>query len=124
MRDLAAIKNALAERAADFCFRLFPNGNVRYGKFYIGNLQGDAGKSLVITVDGDRAGIWKDFATGDGGSNLLELLFKKFGGEFGDACKKAEDWLGVSSFGPSQAAKSKTCGENKKPNKIAAINLC
>jgi 5S rRNA maturation endonuclease (ribonuclease M5) len=74
-------------------------------------------------VDGDRAGIWKDFATGDGGSNLLELLFKKFGGEFGDACKKAEDWLGVSSFGPSQGAKSKTCGEDKKPNKVDCGDL-
>ncbi|MDR2341020.1 MAG: hypothetical protein LBD72_01645 [Puniceicoccales bacterium] len=71
------VEEALAERAADFCFRLFPDGNVRYGKFYVGNLHGDAGKSLVITVDGSRTGMRKDFATGEGGSILLELLFRK-----------------------------------------------
>jgi 5S rRNA maturation endonuclease (ribonuclease M5) len=121
MRDLAALKEALAKRAADFCFYLFPDGNVRYGKFHIGNLQGDAGKSLVITVEGDRAGMWKDFATGDGGSNLLELLFRKLVGEFGDACKKAEDWLGTAYFEPPSGTTAKTRATGRKSNKV---NCC
>lgn len=118
MRDLDALKTALAERAADLCFHLFPDGNVHYGKFHIGNLQGDAGKSLVITVDGDRAGMWKDFATDDGGSNLLELLSRKLNVEFGDACKKAEEWLGKTSFGLPAGEKPKSIKKAQKLNRV------
>jgi hypothetical protein len=77
-----------------FCPKLFPDGNYRYGKFYIGDLHGNPGKSLAITIDGDLAGLWKDFATGVGGSNLLELLHQRNGGnDFSAAIVEAEKWL-------------------------------
>jgi hypothetical protein len=97
--SLDALKNQLAQYGADFCAHLFPEGRFRYGKFYVGDLQGNPGRSLVITVDGENGGLWKDFATGEGGSNLLELIHQRNGGaDFPAAIAEAEAWLsGVGS---------------------------
>ena len=38
---------------------------MRGRKFYVGNLQGDAGDSLVIELEGDKAGLGYDHATGE-----------------------------------------------------------
>jgi hypothetical protein len=92
--NIALLKERLAARAADFCTHLFPEGRLRYGKFYVGDLEGNPGRSLVINVDGENCGLWKDFATGAGGSNLLELLHQRNGGQdFTEAIKEAGAWL-------------------------------
>ncbi|MDR2341330.1 MAG: hypothetical protein LBD72_03320 [Puniceicoccales bacterium] len=123
MFDSAAIKEALAAGAADFCFHLFPGGNVRYGKFHIGNLQGDAGKSLVITVDGDRAGMWKDFATGDGGSNLIELLRQNRKYSFSEACHEASQWLADNFIAIGEAAKKQPKHKKEKSIRVYDYDL-
>ncbi len=41
-------------------------------KFYVGNIQGDKGKSLVVELSGSEAGLWHDFATGEGG-DIIDL---------------------------------------------------
>ena len=46
---------------------LFPVGEVRGNQFVIGNIKGDKGDSLSITLTGAKAGLWHDFATGEGG---------------------------------------------------------
>jgi hypothetical protein len=100
MHDTQAIKDALACYAQDLCHYLFPAGQIRYGKFYIGNLAGDPGKSLVINVAGTRIGLWKDFATGEYGSNLLDLLAEKNPEKlFPQICEDAEKWLNDVSSG-------------------------
>jgi putative DNA primase/helicase len=38
--------------------------------YLIGDLDGNSGDSLVITVKAPKAGMWKDFATGQGGKKL------------------------------------------------------
>jgi len=55
-----------------------PNGRVIGDEFCIGNLQGEASKkktggSLRIHRIGNKAGVWKDFATGEGGTDLISL---------------------------------------------------
>jgi twinkle protein len=56
-------------------------------------LGGEPGKSLKICLTGEKVGIWKDFATGESGNNLLDLLSKVRCGDFGAACKEAANWL-------------------------------
>ena len=46
---------------------LFPAGVSRHGKFLVGDVQGNRGESLSVELTGDKAGMWHDFATGDGG---------------------------------------------------------
>jgi len=49
---------------------LLPRGKRRGAQFFVGNLQGDLGDSLVIDLDGDKRGLWIDFATGESGDAL------------------------------------------------------
>src|SRR3546814_19786830 len=46
---------------------LFPAGKVTHGKFVVGDVLGSPGRSLEIELDGERAGLWIDRATGNGG---------------------------------------------------------
>lgn len=38
----------------------------------VGNVQGDKGDSLVVEMNGEKAGLWHDFATGVGG-DIIDL---------------------------------------------------
>lgn len=44
---------------------LFPHGKRRGREFVVGNLQGEPGDSLCVALDGPRAGMWIDHATGE-----------------------------------------------------------
>jgi hypothetical protein len=116
--NLIALKERLAERALDLCEHLFPEGHCRYGKFYVGDLDGNPGRSLVITVDGGNVGLWKDFATGVGGSNLLELLHQRNGGQdFVGAIKEAREWLesgGSEGSDPRASGQPRAMGNKKR----------
>ena len=46
---------------------LLPEGKQRGKQYFIGDVQGTAGESLVIELEGERIGLWKDFATDEGG---------------------------------------------------------
>ena len=46
---------------------MFPAGKRRRGKFLIGDVLGSPGDSLEVVLDGEKAGLWTDRATGDGG---------------------------------------------------------
>lgn len=61
------IQRALLQRLPEAARYLLPNGQSRAGRFYVGDVHNTAGESLVIELTGDKAGLWHDFATGDGG---------------------------------------------------------
>lgn len=90
------LKRGLCERAEEFCHWLFPNG-IREGvNFLVGSIQGEPGRSLVVGISGSKTGVFKDFATDDGGDNLLELLRVVRGCAFAEACGEVARWLGLS----------------------------
>jgi len=47
-----------------------PGGRSYHGEYEVGSLQGEPGKSLKINIE---SGVWKDFATGEGGADLISL---------------------------------------------------
>ena len=65
--DKAEIRSRLLDQLESVLVYLFPRGKRRGSQFYIGNLQGDPGDSLVIELDGPKRGVWIDFATGESG---------------------------------------------------------
>jgi len=68
------LKMALAERAPEFVAWLLPLGRRQGREWLIGSVDGEAGQSCRIVIAGIKCGMFYDFATGDGGSNLVELL--------------------------------------------------
>lgn len=65
--DAKELKQRLLNSLHSALSYLFPAGKQRGKQFIVGDLEGNSGKSLVIELDGHRAGMWMDFATGEGG---------------------------------------------------------
>ncbi len=65
--DAQDIKQQLIQRLPEMLSDLFPKGKARNQQFFIGDLQGNSGKSLVIELGGPKAGMWIDFATDEQG---------------------------------------------------------
>ncbi len=61
------IRARLMLRLPDVLRYLFPQGRVRGRVFEIGNIKGDRGQSMKIELGGERAGLWHDFESDDGG---------------------------------------------------------
>ena len=104
--NTAQIKAALI---ADLCAvlnMLLPNGFMRSGKYYVGDVNGNKGESLVVEASGTKAGVWYDFATGDGG-DIIELWaevkgFSKDG--FPELIKDIQNWLGDPIATPERSS--------------------
>jgi hypothetical protein len=63
--DAEHIKAELLSGLRGHLKTFYPNGKIKGNSFYIGNIHGDKGESLVITLSGRYAGKGKDFATGE-----------------------------------------------------------
>ena len=76
-RDLeaerAGLRAQLLARLESVLFTLFPAGKKRKDKFFIGDVLGSPGDSLEIVLEGEKAGLWTDRATGDGG-DIFDLI--------------------------------------------------
>jgi hypothetical protein len=89
--DPATIKRELLVRAEQVCRHLLPAGKRHAAEWLCGNLQGEAGRSLAISL---ATGIWKDFATGERGGNLLELWRQVRRLDFTTALHEAAAFMG------------------------------
>lgn len=95
MSDIVTIKRMLSERAQAVAEMLLPGGRREGSEWRAGSVGGEKGQSLGVHLTGSKAGIWQDFATGDGG-DLLDLWVACKGGALPDALDAARGWLGVS----------------------------
>lgn len=123
MTSIQAIKDSLAAHAEEFCRHLFAEGEICRGRFYIGNLAGDRGKSLVVSLRGTRAGAWRDFESGDGGSNLHELLRRRREYGFSDALLEAAQWLSGNSVAVEESGKNNHGTKIKKSTRVSCGDL-
>jgi putative DNA primase/helicase len=87
---------------------MFPAGKKRKGKFLIGDVLGSPGDSLEVVLDGEKAGLWTDRATGDGG-DIFALIAACMGADvhadFSRVLDEAADLLGRSRSVPARKAK-------------------
>jgi hypothetical protein len=61
------------EHAEELCRHFFPRGKKVGNEWHLGDVSGMPGDSLRVELTGAKAGLWHDFATGEGG-NFIKLL--------------------------------------------------
>jgi twinkle protein len=89
--ELAALLARDAQAVAEY---LLPNGRRQGREWVCGDVEGGAGNSLKIVVDGSKAGVWKDFATDDSG-DLIGLWMQARSVDLRTACSEAMKYLGI-----------------------------
>jgi hypothetical protein len=97
--DTDALRAALLDRLEAVLQHLFPLGQIRGGKFHVGDIDGTPGKSLVVELDGPRRGLWKDFAD-DTGGDTIDAWARSRGlstrQDFPRIVEEIRQWLGVA----------------------------
>jgi len=115
--DLA---DRLALEADLIARNLLPDGVKTGREWRVGSLAGDPGQSLGVCIEGNKAGVWKDFSTGDAG-DLLDLWMAVKGISLCDAMKEAKDYLGIVEDAPRLINKKRAWSKPVKP-KCAKFN--
>lgn len=88
---------------------LYPQGHADPNglNFFIGDVTGSAGESLNIVLKGERAGLWHDFATGEGG-DIFDLWKSARGlSTFRDVLQDMGDYSGATENTPRRPPKRK-----------------
>ena len=104
------IRQQLIGRLDQVLSYLLPAGRIKRGVYEIGDIQGSKGDSLKIELNSGKAGMWHDFATGEGG-DIFDLwaachnLDTKH--QFPQVVSSASEWLGLSSPAPMSVPQSK-----------------
>jgi twinkle protein len=98
--DISIIKNALAKDAKNVAKLLLPNGTEEGKEWKVGDVSGGKGRSLGVHLHGDKAGLWSDFSTGEGG-DLIDLWAATRHISIGEAIKEAADHLGIARPSPA-----------------------
>ena len=82
---------------------IFPAGKTRKGVFLIGDVLGSPGNSLEVVLTGEKAGLWTDRATGQGG-DIFDLIAAHMGldvhRDFGKILQEARRLSGQASTRP------------------------
>jgi twinkle protein len=85
----------LAAEAETVVSMLLPNGKRKGPEFCVGSVAGEAGDSLKVRILGNKAGVWKDFATGEGG-DLIDLWAAVRSMSKKEAFEASREYLGIS----------------------------
>lgn len=94
MTDITQVKRMLADRAQSVAEMLLPGGRKDGQEWRAGSVDGEKGQSLGVHLAGPKAGVWQDFASGEGG-DLLDLWVTCKRLTLPQALDEARKWLGV-----------------------------
>ncbi len=72
------VRAQLLARLESVLATMFPAGKTRRGHFILGDVLGSPGDSLEVVLEGAKAGLWTDRATGDGG-DVFDLIAAHLG---------------------------------------------
>ncbi|WP_045771219.1 phage/plasmid primase, P4 family [Xanthomonas albilineans] len=102
------IRTSLIARLESVLTTVFPAGKKRGTTFFIGDTRGNAGDSLEVVLAGEKAGLWIDRATGEGG-DLFDLIAAHLGADthtdFPRVLNEAADLLGRVRSAPVRKAR-------------------
>lgn len=106
MSDITALKRMLNERAGSVAEYLLPRGVREKRDWCVGSIAGEPGHSLKVCVQGDKQGIWCDFAPGGEGGDLIDLWCLTRNEKLTEALASISKWLGLETPGFEKPAKS------------------
>ncbi len=93
----------LQERVEELCAHLLPGGKRVGHEWLCGSVNGEAGKSMHVELRGEKAGMWNDHASDQGG-DVLALVQAHHGTDFKGAMDWARQWLGLPAWSPDPNA--------------------
>lgn len=99
--DLAA---RLSRMALDLVAELLPAGRREGGEWKAGGIDGAPGRSLSVCLRGAKVGVWRDFATDEGGDLLDLVAAVRCGGDLRAAIAWARRYLGLPASGVAPPA--------------------
>jgi hypothetical protein len=99
------IRQAALQNIRSLLPQIFPSGKIASHRFIIGNIRGDPGDSMHIELEGEKAGLWNDFATREGG-DIFDLLGHYWSldpkSQFPQLLDKAEEYFCLKPSHPSK----------------------
>lgn len=95
MSNWNEVSERLAQEAEAIAGMLLPNGKRQGPEWVAGSIDGEAGDSLKVRITGNKIGVWKDFAAGKGGADLIDLWAATKGLTLKQAFEEARDYLGI-----------------------------
>jgi hypothetical protein len=95
---LPELNDLLSDRAEEVCRELLPNGQQRGRQWFVGSVAGEKGESMIVELDGPKAGMWFDHAAGKGGDILCLVQNALNFATVGPAAKWARQFLGLPEY--------------------------
>lgn len=92
--EISELKQRLNDRAEEIAEFLLPAGRRERREWVVGSVSGESGKSLKVCLEGEKRGIWSDFAAGDSG-DLLDLWSQVKGVSLSEAIAETGKYLGI-----------------------------
>jgi twinkle protein len=105
MTDITQVSRRLTDQAQAVAEMLLPGGRKEGAEWKAGSLAGEKGDSLGVHLTGAKAGVWADFATGEGGKDLIDLWAAVHRIPLGQALEAAKQYLGIDASRSIRAPK-------------------
>ena len=103
--NAAELSQRMSDNAAAICSYLLPQGKKAGPEWKAGSTTGEPGQSLSVRLTGAKAGVWKDFASGEAG-DLLDLWAACRGQSMSEAINDAKQYLGIHDAMPAREEKA------------------
>lgn len=113
------LSKLLAKECSSVVEFLLPNGKRKSGEWAVGSVNGEPGSSLSVRLTGAKAGVWKDFSSGEGG-DLLDLWCAVNQCSISKAMTDAKRFVGVRESAPEREKKTFKRPEKPKCQLIKA----
>ena len=93
--ECANLAARLARMALTVAAELLPAGRREGAEWKVGGITGERGRSLSVCLRGAKAGVWRDFATDEGGDLLDLVAAVRCGGDMRAAIAWTRAYLGL-----------------------------
>jgi twinkle protein len=103
--NAAELSLRMADHAEQIAQYLLPQGKKASGEWKAGSISGEPGQSLSVRISGAKKGVWKDFATSEGG-DLLDLWCACRAQSLSEAMRDAKAYLGIRDDQPEPPRKT------------------